>query len=159
MVPAPPAEPQADLVIAVVDCTLGPDLVQRAERERLTLSVSVDLLGRGTGGLRTPQRLARAGEALVSFGWQHRIVVEPGEPIWEPLVEALKSEDEQDSDCYFILSGRGGVDGEKELGTAHLNLEEMLRLGHDETRARLPVVDDTQRRVAWLTVSVRYGYR
>ena len=146
MAPAPTAEPQADLFIAVGECVLGPELLHQAERNRLSLSVAVDLLGLGTGGLRTPHMLAQAGEDSVSFDWQDRIVVEPGEPIWAPLVEALKSDEVEDSDVYFILSGRGEA-GEQEFGTAHLNLEDMLQRGHDETRTRLPVINAERRRV------------
>eukprot|EP00962_Isochrysis_galbana_P003154 scaffold881_cov123-Isochrysis_galbana.AAC.1 len=116
----------------------------------MTLSVGVDLLGLGTGGLHTPRRLARAGEATLLFDWTDRVVVEPGESIWMPLVEALRSEDEQDSDTYFVLSGQGER-GEEELGTAHVNLEAIYKRGRDEIRARLPVLDAQQRRVAWLT--------
>ena len=58
---------------------------------------------------------------------------EPGEPIWQPLQDALASEEEQDSDCYFVLYS-GPIDGDTddstnrvELGTAHLNLEALMK--------------------------------
>ena len=41
----PTLEARSDLTIVVHECTLGPELLRRAERERLSLSASVDLLG------------------------------------------------------------------------------------------------------------------
>lgn len=142
-----------DLVVAVEECTLGSALVNRILEEHLTISVGVDLLGLGTGVLRTQRRLAVAGNTLLRFDWEHRVVVEPGEPIWDPLVEALRSEDEQDSDIYFILFGHGKAE-EEELGTAHINLEAMMKRGHDETHICVPVLDNDQHQIAQLTISV-----
>ena len=68
-------------------------------------------------------------------------------------MEALRSEDEQDSDVYFVLKadnlpdhpddgGLAGADDDdgSELGTAHVNLEELLRKQHEPSRERLPIV-------------------
>ena len=90
---------------------------------------------------------------------------EPGEPIWQPLQEALASKEEQDSDCYFVLySGPMDSDSDAttdrvELGTAHLNLEALMKRTppkkRDPEHERLPVVDAQTERVAWLTVSMK----
>ena len=99
--------------------------------------------------------------------------------------EALRSDEEQDSDVYFVVKARAdpkkgkknapppaeettGRKGRKEsaaveakpsseveLGTAHVNLEEALRLGEEPTRQRLPLVLQANgKRVGWLTASV-----
>ena len=85
--------------------------------------------------------------------------LEEGGTFLAPLREALRSEEEQDSDVYFVLrgSGEGGAaaGGGVELGTAHVNLEQLQKRGRDVAHERLSVIDTQERKVASLVVSVR----
>ena len=85
--------------------------------------------------------------------------LEEGGAFLAPLREALRSEEEQDSDVYFVLrgSGEGGAaaGGGVELGTAHVNLEQLQKRGRDVAHERLSVIDTQERKVASLVVSVR----
>lgn len=72
------------------------------------------------------------------------------------LLAALESEDEQDSDLFFVLFGAGRTgSGVFELGSAHVNMEQMLRTGREPTAELLPVVSERGERVASITVSVQ----
>jgi len=87
------------------------------------------------------------------------VPLEEGGAFLAPLREALRSEEEQDSDVYFVLrgSGEGGAaaGGGVELGTAHVNLEQLQKRGRDVAHERLSVIDTQERKVASLVVSVR----
>ena len=120
---------------------------------------------------------AGRGARLELFADWEVSLTEGSEPL-NALREALRSEEEQDSDVYFVVKAKfdrgkngkrgggkearkdGGKDAEEvehivELGTAHFNLEESLRLGTEPSRQRLPlVVQTTGQRVGWITCSV-----
>ena len=115
--------------------------------------IDVDLLGLGDEGLLTPRVRPDEGELPLDF--HEAIAVEPGEPVWAPLREALRSADEQDSDVYFVLHGASPTAAPRELGSAHLNLERLLALDADADHERLPVVDGDGRRVAMVSVSLK----
>jgi len=89
-----------------------------------------------------------------------RFIAEPEWPLWKPLREALETDEEQDSDVYFVLRGSredgGAADGGGvELGTAHVNLEQLQKRGHEPVHERLSVLDAQERKVASLVVSMR----
>ena len=48
-------------------------------------------------------RRARAVNSTVGLALHSRVPLEPSEPIWGPIMEALRSEEEQDSDVYFVV--------------------------------------------------------
>jgi hypothetical protein len=106
-----------------------------------------------------PKPVPADGSGKVRLEESWNVPLGQGEPALAAVRAALASVEEQDSDVYFILFGAGAGAGarkgqEKELGTAHVNLEAMVKRGADVSRARLPVLDPQRRRVAWLTVSV-----
>lgn len=167
-----------DLVFTVHEVHLEEATLRRVQRERKPhLWVSVDPLGLadelGLGELCS--RRVRAVHPTVGVSLQARVPVEPTEMIWAPIIEALRSEEEQDSDVYFVLkageapdhsdpgdgsgaTAGGGSDerGCLELGAAHVNLEELLRRGHEPQRERLPIyAEDGVTSPGWLSVSVR----
>ena len=195
-----------DMRFEVHTCELEPRLLQRCRRERLYLWVAIDPLGLSEQlGCRLLSRRVRPAHASVSLEQAERVMVEPTEPWWDSICDALRSQDEQDSDVYFVLnagkspqhapdtadtSGVGVLgsapasaaagsaaaaaeasvasaagaaagsaddllpdDGVEELGTAHINLEELLRLGRELEHVELPVSKEDGTTVARLTVS------
>ena len=142
-----------DLEITVHSIALESSLVSTARAEKMEVYIDVDLLGLGDEGLLTPRVRPDEGELPLDF--HEAIAVEPGEPVWAPLREALRSADEQDSDVYFVLHGASPTAAPRELGSAHLNLERLLALDADADHERLPVVDGDGRRVAMVSVSLK----
>ena len=142
-----------DLEITVHSIALESSLVSTARAEKMEVYIDVDLLGLGDEGLLTPRVRPDEGELPIDF--HEAIAVEPGEPVWAPLREALRSADEQDSDVYFVLHGASPTAAPRELGSAHLNLERLLALDADADHERLPVVDGDGRRVAMVSVSLK----
>ena len=142
-----------DLAITVHSIALESSLVSTARAEKMEVYIDVDLLGLGDEGLLTPRVRPDEGELPLDF--HEAIAVEPGEPVWAPLREALRSADEQDSDVYFVLHGASPTAAPRELGSAHLNLERLLALDADADHERLPVVDGDGRRVAMVSVSLK----
>ena len=160
------------MVLTVHELQLEPTGLKQLQREqRPHLWVSIDPLGLGDEldlqGF-TSNRV-HAIHQVVNFEHCARLRIEPSEPIWEPITEALRSEEEQDSDVYFVIrAGRsaerpdadgvaavgGDADG-VECGTAHINLEELQRKGHELTRERLPIVGTDGRLFGHLVVTVR----
>ena len=142
-----------DLEITVHSIALESSLVSTARAEKMEVYIDVDLLGLGDEGLLTPRVRPDEGELPLDF--HEAIAVEPGEPVWAPLREALRSADEQDSDVYFVLHGASPTAAPRELGSAHINLERLLALDADADHERLPVVDGDGRRVAMVSVSLK----
>ena len=105
-----------DLSITVHSIALESSLVSTARAEKMEVYIDVDLLGLGDEGLLTPRVRPDEGELPLDF--HEAIAVEPGEPVWAPLREALRSADEQDSDVYFVLRGSKEGGGSVELGCA-----------------------------------------
>jgi len=150
----------ADLHIEVHGVELDPGLMKKTERERLQLWLEVDVFGLHEEGLVAVSDRCRPMNAEVPLKIDQRFIAEPGMPLWKPLREALKTAEEQDSDVYFVLRGSGeeggaAASGGVELGTAHVNLEQLQKRGRDVVRERLSVIDTQERKVASLVVSVR----
>ena len=104
----------------------------------------------------TEQRLA------LSATWD--IHLYEGSAALRALRSALESQEEEDSDVYFVLKGRlDTAHGDRssrgrdvELGTAHINLEEIMRLGAEPSARRLQLSSQQSgERVGWLTASAR----
>ena len=133
--------------------------MKKTEREKLQLWLEVDVFGLHEEGLVVESDRCRPVHAEVPLKIDQRFIAEPGMPLWKPLREALQTEEEQDSDVYFVLrgSGEGGAaaGGGVELGTAHVNLEQLQKRGRDVAHERLSVIDTQERKVASLVVSVR----
>ena len=133
--------------------------MKKTEREKLQLWLEVDVFGLHEEGLVVESDKCRPVHAEVPLKIDQRFIAEPGMPLWKPLREALQTEEEQDSDVYFVLrgSGEGGAaaGGGVELGTAHVNLEQLQKRGRDVAHERLSVIDTQERKVASLVVSVR----
>ena len=133
--------------------------MKKTEREKLQLWLEVDVFGLHEEGLVVESDKCRPMHAEVPLKIDQRFIAEPGMPLWKPLREALQTEEEQDSDVYFVLrgSGEGGAaaGGGVELGTAHVNLEQLQKRGRDVAHERLSVIDTQERKVASLVVSVR----
>ena len=73
--------------------------------------VDVDPLGKEFElGLNLRSKRVRAVHSRVGVSLHGRVPVEPSEAIWEPIVEALRSEDEQDSDVYFVVRAAAAPD-------------------------------------------------
>ena len=99
-------------------------------------------------------RLEGAGAMPLSSRWD--VSLAEGTPLLAAVRDALASEDEQDSDVYFVLHGADALGGApRELGSAHINLERLLKRGSDATRERLPILDPKGARVGAVTVSLR----
>ena len=163
--PAEQLEP-ADLQVQVHGAELEPATLSRAERDKLEVWIQVDLLGLGATKKEfvLSSKKCRPANAELPLTIDERLVVEPEWPMWGPLREALRSEEEEDSDVYFVLMARrerakegdgGGGSKGFELGTAHLNLEQLKKRGHEPERERFAVLDPQQQRVASITVTVR----
>ena len=162
--PAEQLEP-ADLQVKVHSAELEPATLSRAERDKLEVWIQVDLLGLGATKKEfvLSSKKCRPANAELPLTIDERLVVEPEWPLWEPLREALRSEEDEDSDVYFVLmarrertkEGEGGSNKGFELGTAHLNLEQLKKRGHEPDRERLAVLDPQRRRVASITVTIR----
>jgi hypothetical protein len=147
----------ADLHIVVEGVELEPSVLRRAERNML-LWLEVDLFGlgkQGTEDLLLTSNKCRPAHEEVPLKIDRQVVCEPDWPVWAPLREALQSEDEQDSDVYFVLRGSKEGGGSVELGSAHVNLEQLQKRGHEPLHERLAVVDAQKRRVALVVVSIR----
>ena len=134
--------------------------MKKTERERLQLWLEVDVFGLHEEGLVAVSDRCRPMNTEVPLKIDQRFIAEPGMPLWKPLREALKTAEEQDSDVYFVLRGSGeeggaAAGGGVELGTAHVNLEQLQKRGRDVVRERLSVIDTQERKVASLVVSVR----
>ena len=71
----------------------------------------------------------------------------------ESLRKALASSDEQASDVYFTLKGRGPR-GERELAQGFVNLKQLLKEGKDHEREPLRLVSQDRRTFGPVTVSV-----
>ena len=150
----------ADLHIEVHSVELEPVLMKRTERERLLLWLEVDVFGLHDEGLVAVSNRCRPVHAEVPLKIDQRFIAEPEMPLWKPLREALETVEEQDSDVYFVLRGsneEGGAagGGGVELGTAHVNLEQLQKRGHEPVHERLSVLDAQERKVASLVVSMR----
>lgn len=147
-----------DLLVSVHEIVLEGELLIHVQRERLHVWAEVDLLGLGTSLLLRSAR-QRAVQGRVSLALSERVPVEPGEPIWAPLREALASIDEQDSDVYFVVRIADGsmhdpAEPGVEVGTAHLNLEALFKQEHEPDHEPSPLLDDDGNRVGVLTVSL-----
>jgi len=134
--------------------------MKRTGRERLLLWMEVDVFGLHEEGLVAVSNKCRPMHAEVPLKIDQRFIAEPEWPLWKPLREALETDEEQDSDVYFVLRGSredGGAagGGGVELGTAHVNLEQLQKRGHEPVHERLSVLDAQERKVASLVVSVR----
>ena len=134
--------------------------MKRTERERLLLWLEVDVFGLHDEGLVAVSNRCRPVHAEVPLKIDQRFIAEPEMPLWKPLREALETVEEQDSDVYFVLRGsneEGGAarGGGVELGTAHVNLEQLQKRGHEPVHERLSVLDAQERKVASLVVSMR----
>ena len=134
--------------------------MKRTERERLLLWLEVDVFGLHEEGLVAVSNSCRPVHAEVPLKIDQRFIAEPEMPLWKPLREALETVEEQDSDVYFVLRGsreEGGAagGGGVELGTAHVNLEQLQKRGHEPVHERLSVLDAQERKVASLVVSMR----
>jgi len=106
--------------------------------ESVWVEVELLELDPGAARLKTGAVQCRGGQCDVNFS--HSLPLTDGSAAAESLGKALRSEDEQDSDVYFVLKGRGAAGSvEKELGQAYVNLEQMLREGRDLERAVLPL--------------------
>ena len=126
----------------------------------MLLWLEVDVLGLHEEGLTAVSNKCRPVHTEVPLEIDQRFIAEPEWPLWKPLREALETVEEQDSDVYFVLRGSredGGAagGGGVELGTAHVNLEQLQKRGHEPVHERLSVLDAQERRVASLVVSVR----
>ncbi|KAL1521382.1 hypothetical protein AB1Y20_021048 [Prymnesium parvum] len=152
-----------DLVLTIHEVDLEYETHRSLQREDCCIYAQVDLLGLGEGGvghaLRTtslPPSNARVPLSLTAL-----VPVEPGEPIWDPLQQALASDEEQDSDVYFVLysvpsKSHDGLVGREELGTAHLNLEALFKVEREPKRERLPILNHQTERIGWMTVSLHH---
>ena len=113
MADGPLVDALPDVVFTVHELQLEPSLLQRLQSERRPhVWVSADPLGLadelGLRGMRS--RRVRAVHTTVGLTLVSRVPVEPSEPIWEPIMEALRSEEEQDSDVYFVLKAADSPD-------------------------------------------------
>ena len=109
---------------------------------------------------------ARAVHTTISVSLHESVAIEPSEPIWAPLIEALLTEEEQDSDVYFVVRaaesaehaatpGAEDAKGITDVGTAHLNLEDLLKRAHEPNHEQLPVLAEDGTPVGKLSVSFR----
>ena len=116
------------------------------------VEVGEDLLNApGEGAIHTE---ARRRAAEIDFGFTTRVDVPDGGTLHGRIQSALVSEEEQDSDVYFVLKTRDSVTGgEAELGMGYLNLEAMLKDGREKVRAKV-VLSSSAGPVADLTVSL-----
>ena len=120
---APAESPLPDLRIEVHECELDGPLLARAQRERLHCWAEVDLLGLGELSLRSARVAVPAQQGRVGVALRESVPVEPDEAIWAPLREALASEDEQDSDVYFVVRLASGIEHEpEEVQPIHFNI-------------------------------------
>ena len=153
-------EPLPDIALSVHTLQVEPLLLRQVQQARQHVWVSIDPLGLADElNLRLrSRRLRLASTDPVFLGVQELLPIEPGEPLWEPVCEALRSVEEQDSDVYFVLKAGLGPehpdelddtaegpglqvgavvgalraaaaadDSEEELGTALVNLEDLLK--------------------------------
>lgn len=168
------ADPLPDLSFTVHDLQLDAATLRRLQRERKPhVWVEVDPLGLSDElGLQLRSRRVRAVTQTVGVSLEERVPLEPSEPLWAPIIEALRSEEEQDSDVYFVVrageaaehideGGEAGSDGAAssddigiDIGTGHINLEELLRRDHEPAREAVAVVSDATGPVGSLTLSV-----
>ena len=158
--PAISTEPLPDIALSVHTLQVEPLLLRQVQQARQHVWVSIDPLGLADElNLRLRSRRFRlASTDPVFLGVQELLPIEPGEPLWEPVCEALRSVEEQDSDVYFVLKAGLGPehpdelddtaegpglqvgaavgalraaaaadDSEEELGTALVNLEDLLK--------------------------------
>ena len=158
--PAISTEPLPDIALSVHTLQVEPLLLRQVQQARQHVWVSIDPLGLADElNLRLrSRRLRLASTDPVFLGVQELLPIEPGEPLWEPVCEALRSVEEQDSDVYFVLKAGLGPehpdelddtaegpglqvgaavgalraaaaadDSEEELGTALVNLEDLLK--------------------------------
>ena len=148
--------------------------MRRVQRARQYVWVDIDPLGLSDElDLRLHSRRLRvASPEAVAMAVHEVLPIEPAEPLWEPMCDALRSPEEQDSDVYFVLkggpaaehpeevveAGGGGesavtaaeaAEAEEELGTAHINLEDLLRREHEPSHEKLEVLDEAGKRIAW----------
>jgi hypothetical protein len=128
------------------------DLLASLGQPHPAVRVDVDFLASASWSSQ-PKPVPADGSGKVRMDESWDVLLNPDGPALAAVRAALASVEEQDSDVYFVLFGTGAGKG-TELGSAHVNLEHMLKRGADVSRARLPVLDSQQRRVAWLTVSV-----
>ena len=158
--PAISTEPLPDIALSVHTLQVEPLMLRQVQQARQHVWVSIDPLGLADElNLRLrSRRLRLASTDPVFLGVQELLPIEPGEPLWEPVCEALRSVEEQDSDVYFVLKAGLGPehpdelddtaegpglqvgavvgalraaaaadDSEEELGTALVNLEDLLK--------------------------------
>ena len=94
-----------------------PLLLRQVQQARQHVWVSIDPLGLADElNLRLrSRRLRLASTDPVFLGVQELLPIEPGEPLWEPVCEALRSVEEQDSDVYFVLKAGLGPEHPDEL--------------------------------------------
>ena len=105
-------EPLPDIALSVHTLQVEPLLLRQVQQARQHVWVSIDPLGLADElNLRLRSRRFRlASTDPVFLGVQELLPIEPGEPLWEPVCEALRSVEEQDSDMYFVL--KAGLNAE-----------------------------------------------
>ena len=94
-----------DVTFTVHGLELEEGVLRNLQNQRKShVWVTVDPLGKEYElGLNLRSRRMRAIHSRVGLSLHGRMPVEPSEPIWEHILEALRSEDEQDSDVYFVI--------------------------------------------------------
>jgi hypothetical protein len=118
--PAISTEPLPDIALSVHTLQVEPLLLRQVQQARQHVWVSIDPLGLADElNLRLRSRRFRlASTDPVFLGVQELLPIEPGEPLWEPVCEALRSVEEQDSDVYFVLKAGLGSEHPDELDAA-----------------------------------------
>lgn len=107
--------------------------------------VEVDVLGLERGAtppLRTASLAKGDGRRQIDFALQSDLPVPAGSDAERTLREALRAPAEEDADVYFVLHAAASAGGgSRQLGSAYINLQQMLHADTEQHNRRLPLSD------------------
>ena len=143
--------PAADAIrVDVVELTPPDALLSDASISDVWIEVDVLDLDGGQPLRTSPLRKNTRGP--LRFDFSHSLSVDAAK--LDMLRRALASAEEQDSDVYFALKGRGPRVAERELAQGFINLAQLAREGKDHVRTAVELISDTRKPYGSVVVSV-----
>mmetsp|Transcript_14090 Transcript_14090/g.37115 ORF Transcript_14090/g.37115 Transcript_14090/m.37115 type:complete len:554 (-) Transcript_14090:76-1737(-) len=128
-VPAAATQPVSTaLRVDIGAMTLAPTI--KRDLDVADVWVEVDLVGLTDPSQMKTKRLHKSSVNL-NFGYAQSVPVDAGSREEEVLRQVMGSQQEQDSDVYFIVKTQSARGQEREIGQGFLNLQTVLKGGRD----------------------------